>query len=138
MGVIKENLTAEGLQGNELAGRVKIWGGLYSFFLNLGAALGMIFFGYLAQRLNRRWAFFFAFSSAMIATAATFWLFDRSSMTFWLTPIMGFCLLSIFAVLAIYFRNSSRPACAARARASVQRRPVRGCPRALHVRLPGQ
>lgn len=103
MGVIKENLAAEGLQGNELAGRVKIWGGLYSFFLNLGAALGMIYFGYLAQRLNRRWAFFFAFSSAMVATAATFWMFNSASQTFWLTPIMGFCLLSIFAVLAIYF-----------------------------------
>jgi MFS family permease len=103
MGVITENLKAEGLQGLELSGRVKIWGGLYSFFLNLGAAFGMIFFGYLAQRLNRRMAFFLSFSVAMITTAATFWNFNHSSQTFWLTPLMGFCLLSVFAVLAIYF-----------------------------------
>ncbi|MFO0813369.1 MAG: MFS transporter [Gemmatales bacterium] len=103
MGVITENLKAEGLQGLELSGKVKIWGGLYSFFLNLGAAFGMILFGYLAQRLSRRMAFFLAFTVAMITTAATFWSYNHSSQTFWLTPLMGFCLLSVFAVLAIYF-----------------------------------
>lgn len=100
--VIKENLEAGGMTGSELAGNVKIWGGLYSFFLNVGAAFGMIFFGYLAQRLNRRWSFLLAFIAAMIATASTFWMFNDTSMVFWLTPIMGFCLLSLFAVLAIY------------------------------------
>ncbi len=103
MGVIRENLRTDGLGGAELAGQVKIWGGLYSFFLNLGAAFGMMFFGYLAQKLNRRMAFFLAFVVAMLTTAATFWMFDRTSMVFWLTPLMGFCLLSLFAVLAIYF-----------------------------------
>lgn len=101
--VIKENLSAEGLAGNELNGRVQIWGGLYSFFLNLGAALGMMCAGYLAQRVSRRGAFFFCLLAAMIATAATFWTFNSTSMVFWQTPIMGFCLLSLFAVLAIYF-----------------------------------
>jgi len=100
--VIKVNLEAGGMTGNELAGNVKIWGGLYSFFLNVGAAFGMIFFGYLAQRLNRRGAFLLSFIAAMIATASTFWMFNDTSMVFWLTPIMGFCLLSLFAVLAIY------------------------------------
>jgi MFS family permease len=103
MSVITDDLKAEGFAGQELSGRVKIWGGLYSFFLNLGAAGGMILFGYLAQRLNRRIAFFLAFTVAMITTAATFWNYSHSSQTFWLTPIMGFCLLSVFAVLAIYF-----------------------------------
>jgi MFS family permease len=103
MTVITDNLKQEGLTGQELTGTVKIWGGLYSFFLNLGAAGGMILFGYLAQRLNRRMAFFLAFTVAMIATAATFWSFSNRLQTFWMTPIMGFCLLSVFAVLAIYF-----------------------------------
>ncbi len=103
MGVIKENLTAEGLAGAELGGRVKIWGGIYAFFLNLGAAFGMMFFGILAQKLNRRIAFFLSFLVAMLTTAATFWTFNSTSMVFWLTPLMGFCLLSLFAVLAIYF-----------------------------------
>lgn len=101
--VIEENLRAEGLAGTELAGRVKIWGGIYSFFLNLGAAFGMLYFGYLAQRLNRRMAFLLSFLAAMVTTAATFWSFSSSSMIFWLTPLMGFGLLSLFAVLAIYF-----------------------------------
>lgn len=103
MTVIRQNFTAEGLVGAELDGKVKIWGGLYSFFLNVGAAFGMIFFGYLAQRLNRRTAFLLAFIAAMITTATMFWKFDSIQMVFWLTPLMGFCLLSLFAVLAIYF-----------------------------------
>lgn len=103
MSVIREDFVAQGLVGAELGGKVKIWGGIYAFFLNLGAAFGMIFFGYLAQRLNRRTAFFLSFMAAMLTTAATFWTFDRISMVFWLTPLMGFCLLSLFAVLAIYF-----------------------------------
>lgn len=101
--VIAENLKAEGVTGSELAGSIKIWGGIYSFFLNLGAAFGMLFFGYLAQRLNRRIAFLLSFLAAMFTTAATFWTFSSASMVFWLTPLMGFCLLSLFAVLAIYF-----------------------------------
>ncbi|MFT3878517.1 MAG: MFS transporter [Gemmatales bacterium] len=100
--VFNENFKAAGMSGNELAGNVKIWGGLYSFFLNLGAGFGMIYFGYLAQALSRRMAFFLSFLAAMVATASTFWMFNDASMVFWLTPIMGFCLLSLFAGLAIY------------------------------------
>src|SRR5207247_7922143 len=33
----------------------------------------------------------------------TFWWFRHPSDVFWMTPIMGFCLLGDFAVLAIYF-----------------------------------
>lgn len=91
------------LTGGELSGQVKIWGGWYSFFLNLGAGVSMPIFGWLAQRHSRRFAFALAFFLAMTATAATFWCFRQTSDVFWMTPLMGFCLLGAFAVLAIYF-----------------------------------
>lgn len=101
--VFYADFQAAGLAGDALSGQVKIWGGWYSFFLNLGAGISMPLFGMLAQQVSRRFAFGLAFLIAMLATAGTFWTFSHWSQVFWLTPIMGFSLLSVFAVLAIYF-----------------------------------
>ncbi len=100
--VLQKGLAEQNLTGTELSAQVKIWGGWYSFFLNVGGGLGMTYFGYLAARISRRAAFGLAFTVSMVAVAYTFWFFDRPSQIFWLTPLMGFCLLSVFAVLAIY------------------------------------
>ena len=101
--VFQHDFSTAGLKGDELSGQVKMWGGWYSFFLNLGAGFSMPIFGWLAQRVSRRFAFAIAFLAAMIATAASFWWFRQVSDVFWMTPLMGFCLLGVFAVLAIYF-----------------------------------
>ena len=100
--VLQQGLAAEGLAGLELSGQVKIWGGWYSFFLNLGAGLGMPLFGWLAQRWSRRAAFAAAFLAAMLAVSGSFWYFEKPSHIFWMTPLLGFFLLAPFAVLAIY------------------------------------
>jgi MFS family permease len=91
-----------GMSETEASAQAKIWGGWYSLMLNVGAALGMITFGWLAQGANRRIAFAVAFIAAMLSTAGTFWYFERPGDIFWMTPLMGFCLLSLFSLLAIY------------------------------------
>lgn len=101
--VFEESFKAQGLTGNDLAGQVKLWGGIYSFMFNVGAAFGMAAFGWFAQQSSRRFAFAVSFVVAMFSTAATFWFFANRTDVFWMTPLMGFCLLSLFSVLAIYF-----------------------------------
>jgi MFS family permease len=100
--VFRENFIAMGLSGIELEGKIKLWAGITSFMINVGAFFGMIASGIIAQRMGRRTAFALAFTSAMLSTAGVFWFFDRPSHVFWMIPLMGFCLLSIFGTLAIY------------------------------------
>jgi MFS family permease len=101
--VIERGFRESGLSVADAAAQAKIWGGWYSFMLNLGAGLGMIAFGWLSQGANRRVAFALAYVVAGLTTAGTFWYFKEPSDIFWMTPLMGFCLLSLFALLAIYF-----------------------------------
>jgi MFS family permease len=101
--VFRASFVAEGLSGVELEGQLKLWAGITSFMLNVGAFFGMVSVGILTQRIGRRAAFAMAFISAMISTASVFWFFDSRSDVFWMIPIMGFCLLSIFGLFAIYF-----------------------------------
>jgi MFS family permease len=101
--VFTENFKAAGMTPAAAAVEAKIWGGWYSFMLNVGAAAGMMTFGWLAQGANRRFAFALSFILAMVSTAASFWYFAQPSDIFWMTPLTGFCLLSLFSLLAIYF-----------------------------------
>jgi MFS family permease len=101
--VFTRSFVAEGLTPAAAAAEAKVWGGWFSFMLNIGAAAGMMTFGWLAQGTNRRTAFALSFLLAMLSTAGSFWYFERPSDIFWMTPLMGFCLLSLFALLAIYF-----------------------------------
>jgi MFS family permease len=101
--VFRESFAAEGMTGSQLEGQIKLWSGYTSMALNIGAFLGMIAVGIWAQRVGRRIAFATSFIAAMFSTAAVFWFFDSRSQVFWLIPLMGFCLLSIFGTLAIYF-----------------------------------
>lgn len=100
--VFRANFVEMGLTGIELEGKIKLWAGVTSFMINVGAFFGMIASGIVAQRMGRRSAFALAFTSAMLSTAGVFWFFDRPSHVFWMIPLMGFCLLSIFGTLAIY------------------------------------
>ena len=101
--VFVESFKAGGMTPAEATAQAKMWGGWYSFMLNVGAAAGMISFGWLAQGANRRVAFALAYLLAGLSTAGTCWYFQHPSDIFWMTPIMGFCLLSLFSLLAIYF-----------------------------------
>ncbi len=68
---------------------------------NIGAFFGMILFAKLAHRYGRKTVFAFGFLAAFAATIYFYKNFQTKS-DIWMTGLMGFCQLSIFAGFAIY------------------------------------
>jgi MFS family permease len=101
--IFTKSFQAEGMQGKELEGQVKLWKGLTSILLQVGAFFGIYAFSYFAQVLGRRLAFAFSFIAAMFSTATVFWFMETRTDLLWMVPLMGFCLLSLFGGYAIYF-----------------------------------
>jgi MFS family permease len=101
--VLRERFVAEGLSTDEVAGKVAYWKGIASMMMNLGAAFGMYGFAILAQRTGRKPAFLVCFLAAAGSTAGVFYFLDEYHEVFWMIPLMGFCMLSLFAGYAIYF-----------------------------------
>src|SRR5207237_6149096 len=62
---------------------------------------GMIIFSKAAQRFGRKPAFAVAYVAAFLATVGYFQLFN-SKTDIWMSFIMGFCQLALFAGFAIY------------------------------------
>jgi MFS family permease len=91
-----------GLTPIQVNGRVAFWKGILSMMLNTGAFFGIYCFAPVSQRLGRRPAFAICFLIAGISTAATFWFLNSYAQVFWLVPIMGFCILSLFGGYAVY------------------------------------
>jgi len=68
---------------------------------NIGAFFGMILFAKLAHRYGRKTVFALGFIAAFAATIYFYKNFQTKS-DIWMTGLMGFCQLSIFAGFAIY------------------------------------
>jgi MFS family permease len=100
--VIERSLHAQNLAPEKIAGAKGYWIGINSIFQNIGAFFGMIAMAKLMQKYGRKPAFVMGFIAALIATIGYFRLFNDQSHVFWMTPIMGFCQLSLFAGFAIY------------------------------------
>ena len=77
------------------------WRGYNGIIQNTGAFFGMIAFTYLCQRIGRKKAFAIGFIAAMVATITFFRTFNGIS-TIWLSGVMGFCQLALFAGFAVY------------------------------------
>ena len=101
--VLKEKFVAEGLSESQVRGAVAHWKGIASMMMNVGAAFGMYGFAVLAQRIGRKPTFAICFVAALISTASVFYFLEEFHQVFWMVPIMGFCILSLFAGYAIYF-----------------------------------
>ncbi|MEX0703835.1 MAG: MFS transporter [Planctomycetales bacterium] len=101
--VLNKRFVAEGLSDKQVAGEVAHWKSIASLMMNIGAALGMYLFAVLAQRTGRKPAFAVCFIAALVSTASTFYFLNEFHQVFWMIPIMGFCILSLFAGYAIYF-----------------------------------
>ena len=86
----------------KISSRLTFWQSLTLLAQQLGAALGMYTFGWIAQKIGRKPAFFIAYTAAMLTTALVFWKLNGPS-DFWMLVIMGFFQLSLFALYAIYF-----------------------------------
>ena len=101
--VLREKFVAEGLNEKQVNGAVAHWKGIASMMMNVGAALGMYGFAILAQRIGRKPTFAISFVAAFASTASVFYFLTEFHQVFWMVPIMGFCILSLFAGYAIYF-----------------------------------
>jgi len=77
------------------------WRGYNGIIQNTGAFFGMLAFTYLCQRIGRKPAFAIGFVAAMLATIIFFRTFNGVS-TIWLSGLMGFCQLALFAGFAVY------------------------------------
>jgi MFS family permease len=100
--VIEASLKKEGITGNELAAAKPMWIGINGIVQNTGAFLGMLTFTMLAQRWGRKRTFVVAFIGAFLATFSFFRFFDGKEDIWWMSPIMGFFQLGVFAGFAIY------------------------------------
>jgi MFS family permease len=101
--VLRERFVAEGMSERQVAGAVAHWKGIASIMMNIGAALGMYGFAILAQRAGRKLTFAICFVAALLSTVSVFYFLEEFHQVFWMVPIMGFCILSLFAGYAIYF-----------------------------------
>jgi hypothetical protein len=100
---IQEHAQRIAQRATETQGRITSWKGYMSLTLNIGAFFGIYAFSMLTHRVGRRWAFAVSFVAAGVSTALTFWYLDDTTDVFWMIPIMGFCMLSVFGGYAIYF-----------------------------------
>ena len=100
---LEPQLIAAGVQPEDLSGR-KLWhAGIAMLMMQIGAFFGMLAFTKITAILGRRPAFALAYLSAMGATLFVYARLETVSDIYWMMPILGFCLLSIFGGFAIYF-----------------------------------
>jgi len=90
-------------ESKRVAGDTGFWKSIASMMMNIGGALGMYGFALLAQRMGRRPTFALCFVAALVTTAGVFYFLSEFHQVFWMIPVMGFCILSLFAGYAIYF-----------------------------------
>jgi len=99
--VIERSLKAKGVPAAEIAGQKTYWTGVNMITQNIGSFFGMLVFTKFAQSWGRRKAFTVAFICAMIATIGYFQFFNKMG-DIWMSAVMGFFQLALFAGFAIY------------------------------------
>ena len=99
--VIERSLKADGTSADKISKAKTIWTGVNMIVQNLGSFCGMIAFTKAAQRFGRKPAFAVAYVAAFLATVGYFQLFN-SKADIWMSFVMGFCQLALFAGFAIY------------------------------------
>ncbi len=99
--VIERSLKEQGVAAADIPGQKTKWIGVNMIVQNIGAFFGMLVFTKFAQSWGRRKTFAVAFVCAMAATIGYFQLFNSKS-DIWMSAVMGFFQLSLFAGFAIY------------------------------------
>lgn len=100
-GVMERSLKEAGVPAAEIASQKSRWMGINSIVQNIGAFLGMMSFTWLAQGIGRKKTFIIGALCAMGATIFYFQCFNGKE-DVWMSGIMGFCQLALFAGFAIY------------------------------------
>lgn len=99
--VLERSLRQEGVAPDKISKAKTVWSGVNMIVQNLGAFCGMIAFTKAAQRWGRKPAFYVAFVAAFVSTVGYFQLFNGKG-DIWMSFVMGFCQLALFAGFAIY------------------------------------
>jgi len=110
--VITASLKAKGMAEQNVQAAAAQWKGINSIVQNLGAFFGMMTFTWVAQKMGRKPAFAIGFTGALITTFGYFLLFNGVG-DIWMSAVMGFFQLALFAGFAIYLPSCSPPNCAA-------------------------
>jgi len=97
----EEAVIAKGME-DQISSELTFWQSMTLLSQQIGAAMGMYCFGWIAQTFGRKPAFLLAYVAAMFSTMLVFWKLD-SPYDFWMITVMGFFQLSLFALYAIYF-----------------------------------
>jgi hypothetical protein len=102
--VFRAQFEAQGLdpKSPEITFWLGFWAAMTSIMLNVGAFFGMYTFSRVTHHLGRKQTFAIAFVLALASTALVFLRLESIVDIFWMIPIMGFCLLSLFGGYAIY------------------------------------
>jgi MFS family permease len=101
--VLRHRFQAQGLTPKQVEGNVVLWKGIASIMMNTGSALGMYAFAILTERTGRKTSFAICFLAALVCSTSVFYFLDDFHEVFWMLPLMGFCILSLFAGYAVYF-----------------------------------
>jgi MFS family permease len=99
--VIERSLRKEGLDAAHIASAKTVWTGTNMIVQNIGSFFGMLAFTKAAQRFGRKIPFAVTFVCAFLATVGYFQLFN-SKTDIWMSAIMGFFQLALFAGFAIF------------------------------------
>jgi MFS family permease len=98
---IADSLASQNLSAEELAQQKQWWSAANLIVQNLGAFLGMLFLAKLAQVIGRKPAFTLGLLGAFGSTVFFYQSFQTRS-DIWMSAVMGFFQLSLFAGFAIY------------------------------------
>ena len=94
-------LAAQNLPPDEVQAGKQWWAAANLIVQNFGAFFGMICFSKAAARFGRKPVFAVAFLAALASTVFFYQCFQTTT-DIWMSFVMGFCQLSIFAGFAIY------------------------------------
>ena len=98
---IEKGLLAQKLSPQAVAQGKQWWSAANLIVLNIGAFFGMVAFSKAAHRFGRKPVFAVAFLAALASTVFFYQCFAEKS-DIWMSAVMGFCQLSLFAGFAIY------------------------------------
>ena len=98
---IEAALKAENLSPAEINQGKQWWTAANLIAMNIGAFAGMICFSKAAHRFGRKPVFAVGFIAALLSTVFFYQTFATRS-DIWMSAVMGFCQLSLFAGFAIY------------------------------------
>ncbi len=101
--IFRKRFVDQGLSGDQLNGEIAKWRGYASMMMNIGGALRDVWLrrpgGTRGPQANVRCLL----HRRAGEYGATFYFLEETHQVFWMIPIMGFCILSLFAGYAVYF-----------------------------------